>query len=230
MKKIEITSFKDFLDLIDGFSSLSNNITLYRGQTFNHDLLPSIARKNNNVDTTNLERNMLKEFKRRTLNTGLLNILKTECDWLIYGQHYGLKTRLLDWSSNPLISLWFGLLTTSDNGYLYILSENQEKILTTNEISPFDSKEIQLLKPSFNNKRIISQSGWFTVHPFNDSEKKVTPLNECKINSDKIVEVKIPNRYISDFIKKLDIMGINSEFIFQDITGTCSYINWQFNI
>jgi len=33
--------------------------------------------------------------------------LVDEWEWLVWAQHYGMKTRLLDWTSNPLTALWF---------------------------------------------------------------------------------------------------------------------------
>ena len=171
---------------------------------------------------------MLGELKRRVVDTTLLGVLKTDWDWLIYGQHYGLKTRLLDWTSNPLISLWFSLMENRRDGYLYILSINKSNTISDISQSPFELEKNEILKPNFNNRRIVSQSGWFSVHPYSVESGEYIPLNKCENLSNKIIEVKIPKRYTSDFVKKLDTMGINSEFIFQDVAGICNHINWQY--
>ena len=99
MNKKIIKNFGDYLNHIDSISSLTNSITLFRGQSNKQELLPTIARQDPKIDTTNLEKQMLEEFRRRTqliIKDGFTD------DWelLIFAQHFGLKTRLLDWTSN----------------------------------------------------------------------------------------------------------------------------------
>ena len=47
---------------------------------------------------------------------------RTEFDWLFLMQHYGIATRLLDWSENPLVGLYFAVAEDSgDDASLWIL-------------------------------------------------------------------------------------------------------------
>ncbi len=47
---------------------------------------------------------------------------KSEFEWLFLMQHYGVPTRLVDWSESPLVGLYFSLLSLSNKpGALWVL-------------------------------------------------------------------------------------------------------------
>ena len=48
----------------------------------------------------------------------------TTFDWLVMCQHYGLPTRLLDWSESILVALFFALQNDSVDGALFALKPN----------------------------------------------------------------------------------------------------------
>ena len=85
---------------------------IFRGVTDkDHELVPSIGRSTEagtSGDISTLERDLMEEFKR--LSVPELTLPPTsEFEWLFLAQHYGLPTRLLDWSSNPLVALFFAV-------------------------------------------------------------------------------------------------------------------------
>ena len=56
MKKDTINYFKDFLYNIELIELLGYDINLFRGQSDNNPLLPSICRENPSIDTTETEK------------------------------------------------------------------------------------------------------------------------------------------------------------------------------
>ena len=99
--------------LAESFASHSGTPDrIFRGVTDNgHELVPSIGRNTKagtSGDITSLEHHLMEEFKR--LSIPELTLPPTcEFEWLFLAQHYGLPTRLLDWSSNPLVALFFAV-------------------------------------------------------------------------------------------------------------------------
>jgi hypothetical protein len=71
------------------------------------ELMPSLVRGHQGIPTKLLqqfETEVIREFRER-FDFGSWK----DVEVLAYAQHHGAPTRLLDWSTNPLIALWFAL-------------------------------------------------------------------------------------------------------------------------
>lgn len=118
-KKIEISTpgtFAELLEVIEEFQSKSA-ISWYRGcRNKAHALKPALYRhaaRTKRDEIAALEIELTTRFVQRSLPF-LDRSLTDEWDKLFLMQHYGVPTRLLDWTENPFVSIYFALVSASE--------------------------------------------------------------------------------------------------------------------
>lgn len=232
MKQIIWHDFSTFISSITSMKETQgDDILLFRGQGCAKPLLPKIARTRPEQDTTSLERKMLMELRRQGKRFGDIE-KSSDLDLLAIAQHHGMATRLLDWSSNPLVALWFACADQSSQepAHLYIYKAGRDTILDSHvDTDPFSFAVTKIFQPTHNNARLIAQCGWFSVHPFY-AQQKFKGLDEDVIHFLFVFHLQIPASEKSDILSKLNMLGINSRTLFPDLDGLCRQINWESNI
>jgi len=115
LKIIDIKSLTKFSSFIEKQLQISADHTLwFRGTgTTSYKLSPSIHRHPDITDAgliIDLETKIIDRFNQRSIPF-LAKPLDKLNDWetLFFMQHYRIPTRLLDWSENPFIALYFAL-------------------------------------------------------------------------------------------------------------------------
>lgn len=230
VRKVSINGFCDFISHTDSFDLIEFNFTIFRGQSKEGNLVPSIARKNPAVDTTTQEKELLHQL--RLMGASLLPVSDSNSlDLLVLAQHSGLKTRLLDWTSNPLAALWFACADRKPGDvFVYALGADSLRAEDVYSKDPFASSETRIFQPRLNNARLIAQHGWFTLHPYLSEAKRFVSLDDNPETKDKLTEIRIPAASREDFLRSLARHGISSRTLFPDLQGLCEYLNWEYGV
>jgi FRG domain len=166
MKTIAIRSIDDYVKRV---SSAEGKRRMFRGHTSkSYDLIPTVGRykKFAKIPLKDLivqERYMLNRFHR--LGAALLPSGLTDWELLFTARHHGLPVRLLDWTTNPLIALFFAVCTR-DKETAVVYSEKQISVLNLKKSAdPLSVKKVARITPPHLTERITSQASTFTIHP-----------------------------------------------------------------
>lgn len=108
----EVTALHEYTALIESLRMPEKPVLWYRGcARISYRLIPSLYRNSRYTTAeqfAKLEIEILTRFKQRSIPYQT-RIIIDDWDYLFLMQHYAVPTRLLDWSENPYIALYFAL-------------------------------------------------------------------------------------------------------------------------
>jgi hypothetical protein len=158
------------------------------------------------------------EWRRSCEEAGMPDsVVRDDQKLLALGQHNGLPTRLLDWTTSPYVAAFFAFedwVNHLPHAYSHVA------IWALHLDNPVWSKEMGvevITPPALENIRLKNQSGKFTLSrtPFATLEEYV----ERFATGQALTKVVLPATEAVPTLPDLDSMGINGHHLFPDLTG-----------
>lgn len=243
-KEITFSSIQEFINYTDQHSN-DHEIRLYRGQEeacweLDSNLYRLLKVQKKVDDFYEIESQIFADFKTSLTTREPSPTHRTDWEILAIGQHYGLPTRLIDWTSNPLIALWFSferMKTNTNDRAVWGLVVDEMNLVDFSKDKLFHGRFLKVFEPPRKDPRIIAQNAWFSIQNMqligNQGGDGLPKFNQYNIMNQMegfkyhLIKMVFPNTSRADILTELDRNGINHSTVFPDLTGDCKRIQWK---
>ena len=264
MREVRIGTLLDYIDFISG---QTEHMVCYRGaKNPVEDMKPTVVRswQRNRVvradtgradepplELWEYEERLIENFQRQSLPF-LEKPPGCHLNWLAVAQHHQLPTRLLDWTRNPLIALYFA----ANNRDRYTRPEQWQDVYvfqwevasrldSHRHMLPLDrlplmkpkgrgliasedgeapgADGVHLFSPPNLASRIASQEGLFSF----EEQLSETPFpDHAESMGLPLTRITVPGAARLDILKHLNRLGVETGKLFPDLPGLCAHQKW----
>lgn len=183
---VRVASLGDYLTLLSSMLSDDQRFWFRGHRKVTWSLIPS-ALRSSNLKTRNAALALMSEFRRvAEIKLDRPPQPTEHLKWLQLAQHYGIPTRLLDWTESATFALYFACEQSNEgdsDGLVFVLnpqnlqpdytstSEGEGEAALVKKYVSLDGEEkpksqvgIVAINPVWNSERLMMQRGVFTLH------------------------------------------------------------------
>lgn len=229
-----IENWSHLSELVEHFSFFNGHDWLFRGVSdASHGLRPHVGREKARArkpkgGTGRLERipwrlgdeKAIFEMFRRQARSHLAVVPQNDLEWLALARHFGLPTRLLDWTDSLLAAAWFAVEKQGNkkvDSAIWVTKDIPSAESTATD--PFAIKSAALYRPPHISPRIGAQGSVLMVCPAPTTDVHLPFLRK----------IQIPRKAEFTLKKRLSACGINRRHLFADLAGLCDHLGWLYN-
>jgi hypothetical protein len=234
----KIASVADYLAVVSDAISTPEPFWFRGHESVEFSLIPSALRHSDFGDRTKAL-GLMTDFKRIAgIKLPRPPDREAELEWVQIAQHYGLPTRLLNWTESATTALYFACLRQASDGLVFILNPRdlnrlsypaRPRVLDPQQDAAVILRYLKMgatarlggrfplaINPIWNSERLIMQKGVFTVHGGRFS------LDGPGIPS--LVAIPIFRESKTQLRAELQRIGVDELTLFPELEHSCAHL------